>query len=148
VTEEYRRAGDEWARMEEAGELPADDDEREELLRSTEKKCAELHALVMKLKHEATAAKAEAAEVGAGKWDGRPPPGTRAARLNTSWELLQGSFWIHEPCSKAAAGVQREVTARATAAAAAAEAGRRGRGLTAGSRPRRTTTASPRSTAC
>jgi hypothetical protein len=33
----------------------ADDDEREELLRSTEKKCAELHALVMKLKHEATA---------------------------------------------------------------------------------------------
>jgi hypothetical protein len=55
VTEEYRRAGDEWARMEEAGELPADDDEREELLRSTEKKCAELHALVMKLKHEATA---------------------------------------------------------------------------------------------
>ena len=96
VTEEYREASKEWSRMEEAGEVPEDYEEREELLRSTEAKCEELHQRMMRLKQEASAAMAEAAEIGGGKWDGRPPPGSRAARLKTSWELLHGSFWIHE----------------------------------------------------
>lgn len=98
VMEEYQKAATEWARMEADGELPEDGPEREELLRETERKTAELHKRAMTLKSRVAQAERLAAEAnaGAGRWEGRPPPGSRAARLATSVELLHNSVWIQE----------------------------------------------------